>query len=303
MENDRIRLHCEVTSVAGTYDFVPYLEGSSAEELAYAFYKYVVANHGLPTQIISDRDKLVVSKFWQSLMDLMGVQHKLSTAYHPQTDGQTERLNQTLEQYLRNYMNYQQDNWVELLPVAQLAYNTAKNATIGCTPFYANYGFEADVKNVPRGLQPIAQKAKVKAEDLANRKKGPSLEEGDKVYLLQRNIRTDRPVKKLDHTKLGPFRIKKAFGPDVYKLELPKSMKIHPVFHITVLEPAHPSIPVATQVPILETNDNDKEYVVEKVLQSQLVDGRLQYLVKWKGYSMDNNTWEPASQFTSKKVL
>ena len=306
--------------------FVPYLEGSSAEELAYAFYKYVVADHGLPTQIISDRDKLVVSKFWQSLMDLMGVQHKLSTAYHPQTDGQTERLNQTLEQYLRNYMNYQQDNWVELLPVAQLAYNTAKNATIGCTPFYANYGFEADVKNVPRGLQPIAQKAKVKAEDLAqlheqlhqdiafasqrtakyynsNRKKGPSLEEGDKVYLLQRNIRTDRPAKKLDHTKLGPFRIKKTLGPDVYKLELPKSMKIHPVFHITVLEPAHPSIPVATQVPILETNDNDKEYVVEKVLQSQLVDGRLQYLVKWKGYSMDNNTWEPASQFTSKKVL
>ncbi|SLM33715.1 reverse transcriptase domain protein [Lasallia pustulata] len=306
--------------------FVPYLEGSSAKELAYAFYKYVVADHGLPTQIISDRDKLVVSKFWQSLMDLMGVQHKLSTAYHPQTDGQTERLNQTLEQYLRNYVNYQQDNWVKLLPVAQLAYNTAKNATTGCTPFYANYGFEADVKNVPRGLQPIAQKAKVKAEDLtqlheqlhqdiafalqrtakyynSNRKKGPSLEEGDKVYLLQRNIQTDRPAKKLDHTKLGPFRIKKTLGPDVYKLELPKSMKIHPVFHITVLEPAHPSIPVETQVPTLETDNNDKEYVVEKVLQSQLVDGQLQYLVKWKGYSMDDNTWEPASQFTSKKVL
>ncbi|SLM35630.1 reverse transcriptase domain protein [Lasallia pustulata] len=124
----------------------------------------------------------------------------------------------------------------------------------------------------------------------SNRKKGPSLEEGDKVYLLQRNIRTDQPAKKLDHTKLGPFRIKKALGPDVYELELPKSMKIHPVFHITVLEPAHPSIPVATQVPTLETDDNDKEYVVEKVLQSQLVDGQLQYL-------------EPASQFTLKKVL
>ena len=80
-------------------------------------------------------------------------------------------------------------------------------------------------------------------------------------------------------------------------------MKIHPVLHTTVLEPAHPSIPIATQVPTLETDNNDKEYVVEKVLQSQLVDGRLQYLVKWKGYSMDNNTWEPASQFTLKKVL
>ena len=89
----------------------------------------------------------------------------------------------------------------------------------------------------------------------------------------------------------------------MYKLELLKSMKIHPVFHTTVLEPAHPSILVATQVLTLETNDNDKEYIVEKVLQSQLVDRQLQYLVKWKGYSMNNNTWEPASQFTSKKVL
>ncbi|SLM40542.1 gag-pol polyprotein [Lasallia pustulata] len=207
-------------------------------------------------------------------MDLMGVQHKLSTAYHRQTDRQTERLNQTLEQYLQNYVNYQQDNWVELLPVAQLVYNTAKNATIGCTPFYANYGFEADIKNMPRGLQPIAQKAKVKAKDLtqlheqlhqdiafasqrtakyynSKRKKGPSLEEGD---------------------KLGPFCIKKTLGLEVYELELPKSMKIYPVFHTTVLEPAHLSIPVATQVPTLETDNNNKEYVVEKVLQSQLVD-------------------------------
>ena len=147
-------------------NFVPYLEGSSAEELAYAFYKYIISDHGLSTQIILDQDKLVVSKFWQSLMDLMGVQHKLSTAYHLQTDRQTEWLNQMLEQCLWNYVNYQQDNWVELLPVAQLMYNTAKNATIGCTLFYANYGFEADVKNVPRRLQPIAQKAKVKAKDL-----------------------------------------------------------------------------------------------------------------------------------------
>ncbi|SLM39536.1 Chromo domain/shadow [Lasallia pustulata] len=201
--------------------FIPYLEGSSAEELAYAFYKYIISDHGLSTQIILDQDKLVVTK----------------------------------------------------------------NATIGCTLFYANYGFEADVKNVPRRLQPIAQKAKYYN---SKQKKGPSLEEGDK---------------KLDHMKLGPFRIKKTLGPDMYKLELPKSMKIHPVFHATVLEPAHASIPVATQVPTLETDNNNKEYIVEKVLQSQLVDRQLQYLVKWKGYGMNNNTWEPASQFTSKKVL
>ncbi|SLM35180.1 Ribonuclease H-like domain [Lasallia pustulata] len=248
--------------------FVPYLEGSSAEELAYAFYKYVVTDHGLLTQIISDQDKLVV------------------------------------KQYLPNYVNYQQDNWVELLLVAQLAYNTAKNATIGCMPFYANYGFEADVKNVPRGLQLIAQKAKVKAKDLTQLHK--QLHQ-DIAFTLQRTAKYYNSKRKkglsLEEGDKDLFRIKKTLGPDVYKLELPKSMKIYPVFHTTVLEPAHPSIPVATQVPTLETDNNNKEYVVEKVLQSQLVDGQLQYLVKWMGYGMDDNTWEPVSQFISKKVL
>ena len=89
----------------------------------------------------------------------------------------------------------------------------------------------------------------------------------------------------------------------MYKLQLPDSMKIHPVFHATVLEPAHSSIPIATQVPTLKLDNNEKEYNVKKVLQSRLENGELQYLVKRKGYGMNNNTWEPISQFTSKKVL
>ena len=135
------------------------------------------------------------------------------------------------------------------------------------------------------------------------RKKGLSLKEGDRVYLVQRNIQTKCPATKLDHTKLGPFRIKKKLRPDVYELQLPDSMKIHPVFHATILKPVHPSIPIATHVPTLEVDNNNKEYDVEKVLQSQLENGKLQYLVKWKGYGMNDNIWEPASQFTSKKVL
>ena len=90
--------------------FIPYKEASDATELAYTFLKIVIANHGLPEEIISDRDKLFTSKFWKSLMAQLGANHKLSTAFHPQTDGQTERLNQTLEQYLRSYVNHQQDN-------------------------------------------------------------------------------------------------------------------------------------------------------------------------------------------------
>ena len=87
--------------------FVLYTEASNAIDLAYTFLKVIIAAYGLPNEIISDRDKLFTSKFWQSLMAQLGTNHKLSTAFHPQTDGQTERLNQTLEQYLRSYVNHQ----------------------------------------------------------------------------------------------------------------------------------------------------------------------------------------------------
>jgi transposase InsO family protein len=85
--------------------FIPYRETWTATDLAHVFIKNVVTNHGLPVQLVTDRDKLFTSNFWTALMQHLGVQHKMSTAYHPQTNGQTERLNQVLEQYLRCYIN------------------------------------------------------------------------------------------------------------------------------------------------------------------------------------------------------
>ena len=90
--------------------FIPYRESSSAENLAYVFNKYIIENHGIPKKIISDRNKLFTSRFWKSLMDQLGTYYKILTDYYPQTDKQTERLNQILEQYFRHYVNYQQDN-------------------------------------------------------------------------------------------------------------------------------------------------------------------------------------------------
>ena len=86
------------------------MESSTAEDLAYTFLRTIVANHGVPKQLVSDRDKLFTSNFWKSLMKQLGTNHKLSTSFYPQTDGQTERTNQTLKQYLRGYVNYKQDN-------------------------------------------------------------------------------------------------------------------------------------------------------------------------------------------------
>jgi len=304
--------------------FIPYKESSSAEELAYIFTKEVAAAHGLPEQIISDRDKLFTSNFWQSLMKRLGVKSKLSTAYHPQTDGQTERLNQVLEQYLRSYVNYQQNNWVELLPLAQWAYNSSENEKLGMSPFKANYGYNPAMNTIQEGgleapaSTELAQKIvdtqremKKELDFLQNRmahyynKKrlsAPILKEGDKVYLTRRYIKTDRPNDKLDWKRFGPFKIEKKLSDVTYKLSLPLTMRIHPVFHISLLEPAPTNVRINTSQQASPEFEQG-EYEVEDILNQRIHNGRIEYLVKWKGYDDAENTWEPKSHFPNKTML
>ncbi|KAI1856182.1 uncharacterized protein JN550_013896 [Neoarthrinium moseri] len=288
--------------------FLPYKESSNTDDLAYTFLRTIVSQHGLPDEIISDKDKLFTSKFWKSLMARLRTNHKLSTAYHPQTDGQTERINQTLEQYLRCYINYEQDNWVELLPIAQFAYNNSETESIGTTPFYANYGFNPDMTKEPlpgvlaekaithadklqdlqRNLQQelLFLQQRIKEWNNKKRVKGPTLKEGDPVYLLRKNIKTKRPNDKLDFKKIGPFKIDKVVSPVNYRLSLPRKMRIHPTFHISLLEPAPPDAKIETR---LET-EPDQEYEVEEILDLQKINGQWKYLVKWKDYPPSENT-------------
>ena len=100
--------------------------------------KKIVSNHKLSQNIISDKDKLFTSKFWNTWTRLLGTKVKLSTAYHLQTYRQTKRTNQTLEQYLWHYINFKQSNWTDLLPLAQFAYNNQHHSMTGLSPFYAN---------------------------------------------------------------------------------------------------------------------------------------------------------------------
>ena len=298
--------------------FVPYKEESSAEDLAYWFNKTIVATHGLPDEVTSDRDVKLTSNFWQSLMDQWGVKQKLSTAFHPQSDGQTERINQILEQYLRCYVNYQQDDWVVLLPTAQFAYNSSRSSTTGMSPFKANYGYEPEVARDARNLKTLAEKAKMDVDKLQllhqelsmdirfiseraaiyhdkRRVEAPIFQEGEKVYLLRRNIKTKRPSDKLDFKKLGPYKIVKKVNRVNYELQLPKGNRgkpVHPVFHVSLLEKANPNTPIVTKA---EIHTEDGEYEVERILEQ---DSQGQYLVKWKGYPHSENTWEPIENLT-----
>jgi hypothetical protein len=304
--------------------FVPYLEASDAEALAYTFLQVIIANHGLPEEIISDRDKLFTSKFWRTLMALLGANHKLSTAFHPQTDGPTERLNQTLEQYLRSYVNHQQDNWVQILPVAQFAYNSAMSETTKTSPFFANYGYQPEAYRQPRQDEARAEQAMIAVEQIkafhdqlttdiqflnersavyANRKRSmePAFKEGDKVYLLRKHIKTTRPSTKLDFKKLGPFRILKKVSSVNYRLQLPKNSRLHPVFHVSLLEPAKGGTPLATSTEIQPEHELGV-YQVEKILDRRTVNKQEQFLIKWEGYEPTDNSWEPTRNISRELV-
>jgi len=259
-------------------------------------------------------------------MKQLNVKSHLSTAFHPQTDGQTERVNQVLEQYLRIYTNYKQDDWSSLLPLAEFSYNNMKHSTTKISPFVANYGFHPTVHFLP-GIQPsqspsaaitvdelkklheelkseIVLAQRVQAE-YYDRRHGPTPEfqPGDMVYLRRYNIHTTRPSSKLDFKHLGPFPIECKISSHAYKLTLPSSMRVHPVFHVWLLSPASapglPDIPGHTQPPppsfVVDEHD---EYEVEAVLDSKMVRNQLYYLVKWKGYSPADNTWELAKYIT-----
>jgi len=114
---------------------------ATTKDVANVFLQEVWKLHGLPTEIISAMDAKFAGEFWESLCKLLGIKRKMSTAYHPQTDGQTERTNQVLEGYLRNSVNYYQDDWYQLLPLAEFAYNNSATNAHGMLPFFTNYGY------------------------------------------------------------------------------------------------------------------------------------------------------------------
>ena len=203
---------------------------------------------------MSDHDTQFVSKFWRSLFEMLKVDMKLSSAFHPQTDGQTERVNQVLEQYLRCSINYQQDNYTAYLPLAKFAYNNTLHASTQQTPFFSNYGYHLKLDllspstnnnsaakrfvklisefqaTLKLHLQ-IAQES-YKATTDRFRNEALAFKIRDKVSVVRRNIKTKRLCDKLDYQRLGAFVIQKQINRVAYHVELPSAMKVHLVFYV-----------------------------------------------------------------------
>lgn len=126
----------------------------------------------------------------------------------------------------------------------------------------------------------------------------PAFKEGDKVYLLRKHIKTKRPSTKLDFKKLGPFKILNKVSSVNYRLQLPKNSRLHPVFHVSLLEPARGDTPIATDTELQPENELI-EYEVEAILDRRLVGRREEFLIKWEGYEPTDNSWEPTRNISN----
>jgi transposase InsO family protein len=130
---------CQLTKMR---HLVHYRDTTTAEQLAELFLEHVFRLHGLPRLIVSNRGTQFVAKFWKALCKRLDTQARLSTPYHPQTDGQTKQFNAVMEQYLRCFVNYLQDNWNPWLPLSEFAANNQASESTGVSPFFANYGYD-----------------------------------------------------------------------------------------------------------------------------------------------------------------
>jgi hypothetical protein len=303
-----------------------------AEDTARLFLHQVWKLHGLPRTILSDRGTQFTSRLWQRICQRLGISKKLSTSFHPQTDGQSENSNQVLEQYLRAYVNYLQDDWMNWLPMAEFAINNHKSEATGVTPFYAVYGqhprmgneppqplprlparqrldvetadkFAEEMQRLTNHLHTEMKLAQARYMEQANKSRSPApaYQEGDLVWLDARNLRLARPSKKLAEKNVGPFRITKVINPVSYRLELPESMKIHNVFHTSLLRAAvKDPLPGQHQPPpppvsVEENDTTTEEWLVDEILDSRIRGSgrgkpRLEYYVGWKGYPP---SWQP----------
>jgi len=275
--------------------FIPAHDTITSADLACLFILHVFSKHGIPSHVTSDRGSEFVSNFFQSLGTALDMQLHFTSGYHPEGDGQTKRTNQTLEQYLRVYYNYQQDNWSELLPLAEFAYNNAPSTTTGVSLFFANKGYHPNITVHPKcdiassrardfavdldELQSTlkteisaAQQRYQKSAD-AQRSPAPDLKVGDKVFVKAQFFRTTQPSKKLSKKYLRPYKIISQPGTLSFTLCLPESMRsVHLVFHVSMLEPTTSNTfseriqPAPAPVII----DGESEYEISQIVDSKI---------------------------------
>ena len=294
--------------------FSPTTKTASALDIAKLFYNRVYSRFGLYDKIISDRGPQFTSLFAKELGKLLGYSLSLLTAYHPQTDGETERVNQELEVYLWIFCQNDPFSWADHLPTTEFTHNHHPHSVTNVSPFYLMYGYE------PRPLPSVisetlipaaedhikelseARKEAVAAHDLAhkamkdrNSGKFAPFAKGDKVWLEARNLKCLYENHKFAPKREGPFLISEVLSLIMYCLSIPSKWKIHNMFHASLLSPYRKNDVHSPNYmrPPPDLIGTEEEYKVEAIIAHRGSTRNRSYLVHWKGYSSAKDSWEP----------
>jgi len=321
-QNDAIIVF--VDKLSKMVHYAPCKTAISAPEVAQIFFQQIIRHHGVPNNIVSDRDPRFMSNFWQALWKELGSKLKMSTSYHPQTDGQTERSNRTLEDMLRAYVNYAQDNWDEKLIALEIAVNNSTQESTGFTPFYLNSGQHphlplslltdtSDNALAPAMLQnlrdnlAIAKQHLLAAQEKQSHEANKSRREhefnvGDKVMVSTENMNVGERARKLVAKYAGPHKIVAHPTANTYELELPPELsRIHPVFNSSLLKPFKEDNVRFVQRPQITRppatiDEGEEKFTVEAIQAFRVRRGIPEYLVKWLGYPDSESSWRPVNQ-------
>ena len=290
--------------------------------IAQLYLNHVYRWFGLPSKVISDRDSRFTSHFERALCQKLNIQQNLSSAFHPQTDGISERKNQWVEQYLRLVTSASPESWTNWLSLASAVHNNRENATTRLSPNQILLGYKTTLvpdqsspstnETAQRRIQSLLEHW-ARAIDAINqtaRQNGglPSqFKIGQRVWLEATHLQLRHQKTKLAPKRYGPFNVIEEISPVTYQIELPMTWNIHNVFHSSLLSPYHENEvhgPNFTRPPPDLINE-EEEYEVERVVNHRY-HGRsrqLQYLIKWKRYPESDNTWESNDQVHAPDLL
>ena len=300
---DRLTKYCHIIFFKEIYN---------VEQLKYVVLNRLIRYQKISKGLINDKDKLFTFNYWKTLLLMLKTKFKMSTTFHPQINEQTKRLNQSLKQYLRHYINSTQTNWIKLLFMTQLTLNAKVSNITKTTSFFANFGKESNLFKRPKNqilieatiikeeriktIQDNISKMQKNSTTYQNKKKKttPLLKKGNKIYLLTKNLKINkRRSKKLDHVKIESFFIKEVKGRINYELNFFIDAKIFSIFHIFMLKFAH--LNTSIQITFRYKSQKNQKYEIERILRQK----NQQYLIKWRKYLTSKNTWEPRENFTN----
>ena len=308
--------------------YIPLLKLPSAKETADLLTQHVIRLHGIPADIVSDRGPQFTSKVWQAFCRGIGATVSLTSGYHPQSNGQAERANQSLEDTLRCYCEKNPSTWVRCLPWVEYAHNTLVSSSSGLSPFEASLGYNpplfpaqepecssptpADHASRCRRAWTKARQALLKARErssrTANRHRvpAPTYSVGQQVYLRAKDLPIPGTTKKLSPRFIGPFPVESIISPVTVRLTLPSHFRIHPVFHVSQVKPvatcSH-TTPEPTPPEPVTLSDGDQAWIINKVLDVRRYGRGFQYLIDWLGYPPEARSWVPRGYFADNSAL